>query len=96
MIRLLTTIGLLSVSLSGCFMESPSSAREEAVGTSTEAMSRCGYPPRRPRGCTARCECSEPVNGPFGEDIGDYDCSTGTCVLEPRADCSFEVTCPGD
>lgn len=68
---------------------------DEAVGSVAQAMSRCGYPPRRPwpAGCHYTCVCSEPVNGPFGEDIGDYHCVGGECHLEPRADCAFELEC---
>jgi hypothetical protein len=67
----------------------------EEVASTTEAMSRCGYPPRRPwpAGCVFRCECADPVNGPFGEEPDDYNCSTGECHLEPRSDCSFELYC---
>ena len=67
----------------------------EAVSSETQAMSRCGYPPRRPwpAGCHYTCVCSEPVNAPFGEDIGDYHCVGGSCYLEPRADCGFELEC---
>ena len=69
-------------------------ASEEASSV-TQAMSRCGYPPRRPwpAGCHYTCVCSEPVNAPFGEDIGDYHCVGGSCHLEPRADCGFELQC---
>ena len=87
-------LAVSSVMVSGCAIDAEGSAAErESIGSVSDAMSRCGYPPRRPPGCTVRCECSEPVNGPFGEDIGDYDCSTGECVLEPRADCAFELYC---
>lgn len=67
----------------------------EEVGSVAQAMSRCGYPPRRPwpADCHYTCVCSEPVNAPFGEDIGDYHCVGGSCHLEPRADCAFELVC---
>jgi hypothetical protein len=70
-------------------------ATEQEVSSATQAMSRCGYPPRRPwpAGCHYTCVCSEPVNAPFGEDIGDYHCFGDTCYLEPRADCAFELQC---
>ena len=92
---IIVAVGLVSLAASSCVAQTADSSPEESVGSVNQAMSRCGYPPRRPwpTGCIFRCECTEPVNAPFGEDIGDYHCVGGTCVLEPRADCAFELVC---
>jgi hypothetical protein len=90
---IVVAVGLMS--LASCVAQTSGSAPEESAGQVSEAMSRCGYPPKRPwpAGCGFRCECTEPVTAPFGEDINDYHCFGGTCVLEPRADCAFVLEC---
>jgi hypothetical protein len=79
----------------GCVAETADVGSNEAAASTSQAMSRCGYPPRRPwpTGCVYTCVCSEPVNAPFGEDPGDYVCYGGSCQLEPRADCAFDLRC---
>lgn len=78
-----------------CAAAPDETSNSEPVDEVTQAMSRCGYPPKRPwpQGCVFRCECANPVNGPFGEDPGDYVCYGDECHLEPRADCAFELIC---
>jgi hypothetical protein len=80
---------------SGCAAQTGDVSSSEPVDSTSQAMSRCGYPPHRPwpTGCTFTCVCTEPVNAPFGEDPNDYHCYGGTCQLEPRADCGFELNC---
>ena len=92
---LVVAFGLVAVAVSGCAAQTADVANEESIDSTSQAMSRCGYPPRRPwpTGCHYTCVCSEPVNGPFGEDPGDYHCYGGSCHLEPRADCFFELFC---
>jgi hypothetical protein len=92
-LRKIAGLFALATLAAGCVGEVGDTSAPEEVGVQEEAMSRCGYPPRRPPGCTVRCECTEPVNGPFGEDIGDYDCFDGDCHLRPRPDCYWEMTC---
>jgi hypothetical protein len=95
MLRSIVFAGFLSLAASSCVAPTATSSPDESVGNVTQAMSRCGYPPKRPwpTGCVFRCECTEPVNAPFGEDPADYHCFDGTCHLEPRADCAFVLEC---
>ncbi len=92
---IIVVVGLMSLASSSCVAQTAGTPPEESVDNVAQAMSRCGYPPKRPwpAGCVFRCECTEPVNAPFGEDIGDYHCVGGTCYLEPRADCAFALEC---
>ena len=82
---------------------------QQDVGVTEQALSRCGAVPRRPwpSGCHYTCMCSGPVNGPYGEDPGDYSCTGfpgitidgrpgGECHLRTRGDCAFELFCADD
>jgi hypothetical protein len=79
------------------------------LGQSEQALSRCGAVPRRPwpSGCHYTCACTGAVNGPYGEDPGDYSCTGfpgvtidgrpgGECHLRSRGDCAFELICADD
>jgi len=106
---------LLSCGLGGCAddgtqdEQQSSSAEAEDLGQASQALSRCGPVPRRPwpAGCHFTCMCSGPVNGPYGEDPGDYSCTGspgiyingrpgGECHLRSRTDCAFELICEDD
>lgn len=75
------------------------SSEAQIIDHTEQALSRCGYPPRRPwpSGCHFTCVCEGPVNGPFGEDIDDYACTGAPgdreCHLRPRPDCAFDLIC---
>ena len=95
MLRTIIVAVVLSLAGTSCVAETASNPPEESVGNVAQAMSRCGYPPKRPwpAGCGFRCVCTGPIIAPFGEDPADYHCFDGTCHLEPRADCSWELEC---
>jgi hypothetical protein len=59
--RLATSLFALALLTAGCASEVADAASEEGIGVEgepgveTEALSKCGYVPRRPPGCTVQC-----------------------------------------
>ncbi|HET7544169.1 MAG TPA: hypothetical protein VFK05_30065 [Polyangiaceae bacterium] len=77
--RLATGIFTFALFAAGCASQAGDAAPEGEPGVEHEALSKCGYPPRRPPGCTVQCVCTDPI----GPDWKPYCYWDYTCPPPP-------------